>query len=186
MQLDPKPSFDLVIVDEAHRIRNTETYAHKAIKFLIENSDAALFLTATPIQLGEDDLFNLLNVLRPDYIIDQTSFNELTQPNTFINRAVNIVREKSHEWNNRASDELINTLDTEWGNRIFPNDETFKDITNRLNNSSISDEERIALMHDIEQLHTLSDLINRTRRLMSPLVHFVPFNDIVEYFFFTS
>ena len=33
LDLDPPPRFDLVIVDEAHHIRNQETYAHKAVRF---------------------------------------------------------------------------------------------------------------------------------------------------------
>ena len=33
LDLDPPPRFDLVIVDEAHHIRNQHTYAHKAVRF---------------------------------------------------------------------------------------------------------------------------------------------------------
>ena len=66
LDLDPPPSFDLVIVDEAHHIRNQNTANHEAVRFFCENADAAVFLTATPIQLGSHDLFVLLNVLRPE------------------------------------------------------------------------------------------------------------------------
>jgi ATP-dependent helicase HepA len=34
--LDPPPRFDLVIVDEAHHVRNPETYAHKAVRFFCD------------------------------------------------------------------------------------------------------------------------------------------------------
>ena len=64
LDLDPPPQFDLVIVDEAHHIRNTETQRHQAIRFLCDNAEAVVFLTATPIQLGEHDLYVLLNTLR--------------------------------------------------------------------------------------------------------------------------
>jgi len=63
--LDPAPHFDLVIVDEAHHIRN-RNWRHEAVKYFCDNSDAVVFLTATPIQLRSDDLFTLLNVLRPE------------------------------------------------------------------------------------------------------------------------
>ena len=33
LDLDPPPRFDLVIVDEAHHIRNTDTYSHQAVRF---------------------------------------------------------------------------------------------------------------------------------------------------------
>ena len=71
MNVDP-PKFDLVIVDEAHHIRNTDTFAYKAVSRFVDNAEAVLFLTATPVQLEYDDLFVLLNLLRPDYVIDKT------------------------------------------------------------------------------------------------------------------
>ena len=77
LELDPPPRFDLVIVDEAHHIRNPDTFSHKAVKFFCDNAEAVVFLTATPIQLGSNDLFVLLNTLRPDLIIDQESFSHM-------------------------------------------------------------------------------------------------------------
>ena len=56
LNLDPPPQFDLVIVDEAHHIRNWSTANHGVVRFFCENADAAVFLTATPIQLDSHDL----------------------------------------------------------------------------------------------------------------------------------
>jgi len=64
LDLDPPPRFDLVIVDEAHHIRNQDTFSHKAVRFFCDHAEAVVFLTATPIQLGSHDLFVLLNTLR--------------------------------------------------------------------------------------------------------------------------
>ena len=71
--LKPAPHFDLVIVDEAHHIRNgSETkdkhFDYKCVKYLCDNSDAVVMLTATPVQNSDDDLFTLLNLLRPEVI----------------------------------------------------------------------------------------------------------------------
>ena len=98
LYLDPPPNFDLVIVDEAHHIRNQNTANHEAIRFFCENAEASIFLTATPIQLGSHDLFVLLNVLRPDLILDEESFNHMAEPNPFINRAVDAARAQEREW----------------------------------------------------------------------------------------
>ena len=46
-----------------------------------------LFLTATPVQLGSEDLYTLLNVLRPDLVIDPASFDQMAEPNRYINAA---------------------------------------------------------------------------------------------------
>ena len=52
IDLDPAPKFDLVIVDEAHRIANEDTYGHRVVRYFCDNAEAAVFLTATPLQLG--------------------------------------------------------------------------------------------------------------------------------------
>lgn len=76
-ELDPPPKFDLVIVDEAHNIRNPETFVHQAVRYFCDNAEAVVFLTATPVQLGSVDLYTLLNALRPDLIIDQASYGSI-------------------------------------------------------------------------------------------------------------
>lgn len=74
MQLDPPPHFDLVIIDEAHHIRNgsmekEKAFNYKCVRYFCEHSDAVVMLTATPIQNSDHDLYTLLNVLRPDMIV---------------------------------------------------------------------------------------------------------------------
>src|SRR5207244_1499677 len=85
LTLNPAPRFDLVIVDEAQHIRNPETFAHKGVRFFCDHAEAVVFLTATPIQMGDQDLFVLLNTLRPDLIIDRNSFEHMSAPNPCIN-----------------------------------------------------------------------------------------------------
>ncbi|HCM14540.1 MAG TPA: helicase, partial [Candidatus Cloacimonas sp.] len=84
LDLDPPPKFDLVIVDEAHHIRNEKTANYKAVKFFCDNAEAVLCLTATPIQLGNKDLYVLLNLLRPDLIINEKNFEHMSSPNRYI------------------------------------------------------------------------------------------------------
>ncbi len=56
-------AFDLVIVDEAHRLRNHQTLAWKFVAAM--NSKYLLLLTATPVQNDLRELYNLVNLLRP-------------------------------------------------------------------------------------------------------------------------
>lgn len=51
------PIFDLVVVDEAHKLKNRETKRFKSLsQALRQRFHNALFLTATPFQLGPDEL----------------------------------------------------------------------------------------------------------------------------------
>ena len=102
LSLDPPPKFDLVIVDEAHHIRNSETYLHRGVRYFCDNAEAVLLLTATPVQLGSNDLYMLLNVLRPDLVIDPASFELMAAPNPYINAAVQACRVGQAGWQEGA------------------------------------------------------------------------------------
>ncbi len=164
IELDPPPRFDLVIVDEAHHIRNPNTYSHKAVRFFCDHAEAVLFLTATPIQLGSHDLFVLLNVLRPDLIIDEESFEHMAEPNPFINRAINLARSQISGWTEQAIEALDEAAATSWGRTLLRNNPEFLRIREQLSHGDMSQEERILLITDLEALHTFSGIINRTRR----------------------
>ena len=162
--LDPPPRFDLVIVDEAHHIRNTNTYSHQAVQFFSSHAEAAVFLTATPIQLGSHDLFVLLNTLRPDLIRDQESFEHMAEPNPFINLAVNHVRGQELDWTTQATHALNQAAATTWGQAILKHNPEFSRIRQRLGEGKVAVDERLQLITDIEGLHTFAGIINRTRR----------------------
>lgn len=162
--LDPFPHFDLVIVDEAHHLRNTSTYVHQGVKFFCDNSEAVVFLTATPVQLGSEDLFVLLNLLRPDLVIDRSSFEHMSEPNPHINRAINLARATQPQWQEEAADALRRAAATSWGRAIFATHPDFQRIFDLLQEGTLSPAERVAFIRDAEQLHTFSPIINRTRR----------------------
>ena len=164
LDLDPPPRFDLVIVDEAHHIRNPNTYTHAAVRFFCEHAEAAVFLTATPIQLGSHDLFVLLNALRPDLILDKESFKHMAEPNLFINQAVNHVRTQEQGWGVQAAGALDQAAATGWGQAILQHNPEFKRMRTRLATGGVADEERVQFITDLEALHTFSAIINRTRR----------------------
>ncbi len=164
LDLDPPPRFDLVIVDEAHHIRNPETYSHKAVRFFCDHAEAVLFLTATPVQLGSRDLFVLLNILRPDLILDEESFNHMAAPNPHINRAASLLRSQEKDWELQAVKALDQAAVTPWGKAILQYNPSFIRVRSRLQEGRITNEERVQLINEIEGLHTFANIINRTRR----------------------
>ncbi len=164
LQLDPPPQFDLVIVDEAHHIRNTNTQRYEAVRFFCENAEAVVFLTATPIQMSDNDLFVLLNTLRPDIIIDKASYEAITEPNEHINQAVLCARQGAQDWAEEARKALASAAETPWGRSVLQNDPHFQEVFDSLADASIDRAVRVHAIRRIEQLHTLSGLMNRTLR----------------------
>ena len=164
LDLDPPPQFDLVIVDEAHHIRNQHTYAHKAVRFFCDHAEAAVFLTATPIQLGDHDLFVLLNALRPDFVLDEKSFQHIAAPNPFINEAVYHARTQVSGWAAQAAQALDQAAATPWGQTMLRANPEFNRIKNQLAEDRVGTNDRVRLITDLETLHTFAGIINRTRR----------------------
>lgn len=164
IHLDPPPKFDLVIVDEAHHIRNSDTYLHQGIKYFCDNAEAVLFLTATPVQLGSEDLYTLLNVLRPDLILDQASFRQMSEPNLYTNKAVQHCRSGHKGWIQNTRESLDLAVATEWGQAFIKESPKFQKAYDLLLEDTINNEERIKLIRSLEELYTFSSLINRTRR----------------------
>lgn len=164
LDLDPPPRFDLVIVDEAHHLRNADTYVHRGVRFLCENAEAVVFLTATPIQLGSDDLFVLLNLLRPDLVIDRATFEHMAEPNPHLNSAIETARRATPGWQEEASEALQRAANTNWGQAVLRNDPEYQRICDQLREANLSTADRVACIRAMELLHTFARLINRTRR----------------------
>ena len=168
-ELDPEPHFDLVIVDEAHHIRNgsddkEKAFAYKCTKYFCDHADAIVMLTATPLQTSDNDLFTLLNVLRPDIVVDKDTFEMMSRPNANISRAVHLVRAMEEDWNEKASTELLDLQKTQWGDNVIAENPLYNDILRRLESNEIDREERVKLISDIESLHSFGTMLNRTRR----------------------
>jgi len=75
------PLFDMVVIDEAHYLRNPETQTAKLGQLLRPVTDNLVLLSATPIQLRSADLFHLLNLLDADAFPFEFSFNEILEAN---------------------------------------------------------------------------------------------------------
>jgi len=79
---DDEPLLDLVVVDEAHHMRNPSTLTHALGQLLGSASKHLALLTATPIQIGSENLFNLLHLLDPDSFEDARQFDRMLRANS--------------------------------------------------------------------------------------------------------
>lgn len=169
LELDPPPHFDLVIIDEAHHIRNgslekEKAYAYKCVRYFCEHADAVVMLTATPLQTGDDDLFTLLNLLRPDVVMDKEVFETMAKPNAYIYRASHAVRAAEEGWQEKALQELTGIKGTHWGENVVSKNPIYENVCAQLRKAELSREDRVRLVTDIESLHSFNTMLNRTRR----------------------
>jgi ATP-dependent helicase HepA len=164
LNLDPPPAFDLVIVDEAHHIRNTDTWAYRTVRYFCDNAEAVVLLSATPIQLGDNDLFNLLQLVRPDLISSRRDFDQMAEPNPYINAAIEVARHAGVDWMLAARKQLALALRTDWGSSVLSADSRVQPTLDSLDQQEISPADRLKIVRDLEALYTFAPIINRTRR----------------------
>ena len=108
-------------------------------------------------------MFVLLNLLRPDLIIDRESFQHMAAPNSYINRAIDAARGGAEGWQQEVVQALGDASLTDWGRRILSEDPVSK-CKMKLATEALSPEDRVSAIHTLEGLHTFSGIINRTRR----------------------
>lgn len=71
--------WDLVVCDEAHRLRNFYTGRNKApeaISHIVRGAHKTLLLTATPLQNRLEELYGLVSVFDPNYFYSLEAFRE--------------------------------------------------------------------------------------------------------------
>jgi hypothetical protein len=164
LDLDPPPAFDLVIVDEAHHIRNTDTWAYRIVRYFCDNAEAAVLMSATPIQLGDNDLFNLLHLLRPDVVPSRRDFDRMAEPNPHLNQAIELARGARPGWEAEARECLRNALATPWGTSVLAPSPKVQATFDALGQLGDDPEKRLRFVRDLEETYTFSTYINRTRR----------------------
>lgn len=69
--------YDLVIIDEAHKLKNSKTKNYEFVQLL--KKKYCLLLTATPIQNKIEEIFNLVSLLKPGHLGNKSSFEEYYQ-----------------------------------------------------------------------------------------------------------
>ena len=64
--------YDLIIIDEAHKLKNNKTKNYEFIQNL--KKKFCLLLTATPIQNRVSEIFNLVSLLKPGHLGSESDF----------------------------------------------------------------------------------------------------------------
>jgi superfamily II DNA or RNA helicase len=91
---EQEPLIDMVVFDEAHYMRNTDTASWRLGELLRDASSYQLMLSATPINLHNRDLFNLLRLIDPDHFVSEDDFQRLIETNRPLVAARDLVLDR--------------------------------------------------------------------------------------------
>ncbi len=142
---------DLLIADESAWVRNLNK-THGVVERLARVSKTVLFLSATPVQLGEQNLFNQMQILLPQRFHSEYAFQSEIKFHKIVRRAISAI-------NLTQVDELksaLNALSRETGVNF---DNVIESIEELNDPSDI-----VHLREYLEEMSPLGNVINRTRR----------------------
>lgn len=160
---DLQPPLDVVVVDEAHRMRNPETLQHRLGKALSACAENMILLTATPVQTDLDNLYRLLNILDDSEFQDATLFADQVAANRPIVRAGGAIRS-----NPPAVEDAVNALEEMKTNPYtlpLTKSGYFTSLLDRCRRAGdLHRDERVALQRDVNELSLTGNIISRTRK----------------------
>jgi superfamily II DNA or RNA helicase len=88
---DQDPIVDLLVIDEAHYLRNPESMTNRLGRLAKAIAQHVVLLSATPIHLRNEDLYHLVNLLDEDTFNNPLVFNSVLQANAPLVRARELV-----------------------------------------------------------------------------------------------
>ena len=155
--------FDLIIVDEAHSMRNSGTRSHDLGTALSEWADALVFLSATPLNLGNRDLYNLLNILTPGDFEHPEVLETRLEPTAILNKVGASLRDELVS-NVQRSNWLRDIANLEAGTATMRRPE-YIELERLLALPTLGPADKAAARRLIASLHELSSTITRTRKV---------------------
>lgn len=172
--------FSMVICDEAHKMRNRETQTYRGAEIVMSNANAALFLTATPVMISTENLYNLLHLLDNTRHFNYQIFDNRLQENrpfieaisslnnhvplqkilynlvtSVVSRSFSVVDDSKHDREIFFSESSIKDL--------FQKDPVFKEIIDLLKGED-TPKVRARLQYLLSSMSVMNLIFSRTRK----------------------
>jgi ATP-dependent helicase HepA len=119
-----------------------------------------LMLTATPLQTGNQDLFNLLRILAPGEFDNFDVFLSRLEPNRHINMAAQVLATGQHQSALRELHKVERTLQR----GRFLNNLYYSELTRLLSSDYLRREQLVTAQRKLVELNTLAHVFTRTRK----------------------
>lgn len=152
---------DLLVIDEAHYLRNPETQTAKLGDLLRAVSEHVVLLTATPINIKDNDLYQLLRLVDPDNFQYRVLFPEVLAANEPLVKARLKALDRS-----TTEEDIKALLSQARSHHLLTSNRQLELLCSTpmppavLNDPS----ERVRLANRIERVNLLTNVVSRTRK----------------------
>ncbi len=149
---------DVLIMDEAHTFRNSDTSTFESAALITGLAEHIMFLSATPVQNKISDLFNILSLLDEDNFLDIDHFMKTIRPNRLIHQIIAYLKNRKSlvEIKDLIQENDLESLDmNKYQNELF---QRF------MLEESLIQEVRVDYIKQFTDADNLSYIINRTKK----------------------
>ncbi len=156
-----EPLIDLLVIEEAHYMRNRETSSADLGRLLRDVSSHVIMLSATPIHIRNTDLYQLLNLADEGTFNQQAVFSSILEANAPLVRAREVVT--SNHPNLAALEEQLRSA---LAHPYLQDNRQLRALLADLpTEDQLSDREyRSGLAYRLETMNLLGHVISRTRK----------------------
>jgi len=177
--------FDLLIIDEAHILKNEQTVKHNAAKRLVKLSKSTVLLTATPVMTSITNLYNLVRIIEPKYDeYESEAYNygyslfmdhlSLSRPFIEATNCLNLGISPKEVIQKLISEEVDLKVHLKEGGysysttvsigERFESDPLFQDTVKLALKKPFTNSDFVKLQNHFSELNSFHDIISRTRR----------------------
>jgi len=179
---------DLLVIDEAHHLRNSKTQTNELGQLFKNVSEYTSLLTATPIHNRNEDLFSLLRLLDPDTFTRSDDFTQILEANAPLVQARDLVLGPNYN-----AEELLELLQKARSHPLLKSSrqlsmiEEIDLVSKHLKRRDL----RSRLAYRLETVNLLAHVVTRTRKrdvkelrvVREPIPEFVELNPVEEKFY---
>lgn len=152
---------DLLVIDEAHYLRNPETQTNQLGQLLRNVSEYHVFLTATPLHTQNQNLFSLLHLLDPDTFLRLSDFSDILDANRPLVESRDYVLSSSP-----SKETLISNLHDAENHPLLKGNRQLEILCSELTQlpNLSSNERRTHIAYRLENVNLLGHIVTRTRK----------------------
>ena len=167
--------FSLIVCDESHKLRNSNTHLYRGAERLLQVSDSVVFMSATPIMIDEYNLFNQLHLLDSDVYDNPEVFRNNLQLNrpfvralSQLNAGVDLktigVELSTADVETYNTINEIETIQTFRIDKYFSEYPIYQEIKKQLLSGKDSSAIRAQLQFNLSEMSPMNTIFSRTRK----------------------
>ena len=152
------PLIDLLVVDEAHHMRNPQTQTFALGELLSLVAGHRVYLSATPIHLRNRDLHSLLRLVDPATFELESTLEDLIHTNEPLMAARDLLIQ------NASCEKIAAQIESAKKHQILANSKALALVAEAIQSSNLSAADRVELAAQIESVNQMANYMTRTRR----------------------